>query len=235
MTQTLPPDDPAVADGSDTPAAYTFADMYLQPGDRLQIHCPTHPDKARHISRVVGYVPGSSFIVTVPAPRGVRAEFMENEVVVVQAFSRNCAFAFKCTVLNVCRRPLDYMHLTFPDRIDGSIIRKSTRVRVSIDAVASMADGGNCEVRLGNISATGALLVAQSDLGQVGDSLRVSFKVELHDVVSEIVTSAVILNTCGDEDSLQYGVEFRDLPAHERMILCSLIYQQMIENPRTIT
>lgn len=228
MTQTPSPD------SAESPRPIRFGDMHLQPGDRLQIHCPTHPDRARHISRVVGFVEGVSLIVTVPAPRGVRAEFIENEVVVVQAFSRDSAFAFKCTVLNVHRRPFDYMHLSFPDRIQGSVIRNATRVRTGIDAQVAPAGGEALAARLGNLSATGALVVAPAELGQVGDRLRLSFQVDLHDVVSDIAAEAVILNVSGDPGAHQYGVEFADLPPQERMILRSLIYQQMIENPRSV-
>ena len=228
MTQTPP------LDSAESSSQFHFNDMHLQPGDRLQIHCPSHPDRARHISRVVGFAEDQSLLVAVPAPRGVRAEFIENEVVVVQAFSRNSAFAFKCTVLNVCRRPFDYMHLSFPDRIQGSVIRNATRVRTGIEAQAVPSAGGPVTARLGNLSATGALVVSPSELGKVGDKLRLAFKVELHDVVSDISAEAAILKVSGEDGAHQYGVEFGELPAHERMILRSLIYQQMIENPRTI-
>lgn len=228
MTQTPPPD------SSETSPQFHFSDMHLQPGDRLQMHCPAHPDRARHISRVVGFAEDQSLIVTVPAPRGVRAEFIESEVVVVQAFSRTSAFAFKCTVLNVCRRPFDYMHLSFPDRIQGSVIRNATRVRVGIETQATPSAGAPVTAALDNLSATGALVVAPSELGKVGDKLRLAFKVELHDLVSDIAAEAAILKVSGEEGAHLYGVEFGELPPHERMILRSLIYQQMIENPRTI-
>lgn len=232
MTQNPPAN--AVPEDDQTAPAFRFADMHLQPGDRLQIHCPTHPDRARHISRVIGFAEGASLLVTIPAPRGVRAEFLDNEIVVVQTFSRNSAFAFKSTVLNVCRRPFDYMHLSFPDRIEGSVIRKATRVRVAIEAQATSAAGEAVAARLGNLSATGALVLAQQSLGAVGDTLRLAFKVALHDVVSDVTAEAGILKVGGEEGALQYGVEFRDLPPNERMILRSLIYQQMIENPRSL-
>jgi len=208
--------------------------MHLQPGDRLQMHCPTHPDRARHIARVVGFVNDQSLLVTVPSVRGARVEFIENEVVVLRAFSRKSAFAFKCTVLNVCRRPFDYMHLSFPDRIQGSVIRNATRIRVDMDAAVRSASGADVPARLGNLSATGALVIASSELGEVGESLRLAFKVTLHEVDTDIAAEASILKVGGEEGAWQYGVEFGELPPQGRMILRSLIYQQMIENPRSI-
>ncbi|MDX5446703.1 MAG: flagellar brake protein [Zoogloeaceae bacterium] len=228
MTQTPP------LDRVESSAQFHFSDMHLQPGDRLQIHCPAHPEHARHISRVIGFVEGESLLVSVPSPRGVRVGFMENELVVVQAFSRGSAFAFKCTVLNVCRRPFAYMHLSFPDRIRGSVIRKATRVRIDIEADVTATSGSTVRGRIGNLSATGALLIAPSKSGQVGDSLRLVFKVKLHDVATDIAAEARILKVSGEEGAWQYGVEFCEQSSQERTILRSLVYQQMIENPRSI-
>lgn len=178
------------ADVTEDQTTFRFADMHLQPGDRLQIHNPGHADRTRHISRVVGFAEGVSLLVTVPVTRGVRAEFIENEVVVVQAFSRNSAFAFKSSVLNVCRRPFDYMHLSFPDRIQGNVIRSSERVRVAIPAQAITVEGEEIGVRLGNLSATGALVIAPQRLGEVGRKVRVSFSVDLHGVLNDIGVDA---------------------------------------------
>jgi c-di-GMP-binding flagellar brake protein YcgR len=126
------------------------------------------------------------------------------------------------------------MHLSFPDRIRGSVIRKATRVRIDIEADASPSSGGTVRARIGNLSATGALVIAPSELGQIGDSLRLAFKVNLHDVATDIAAEARILKLGGEEGAWQYGVEFRDPSPQERMILRSLIYQQMIESPRSI-
>lgn len=226
---TMPP-----ADSAESAPHYSFSDMHLQPGDRLQVHCPSHPDQARYIARVIGFVDDRSLIVTVPFERGVRAEFLENEIVVVRAFSRNSAFGFKSTVLSVCRRPFDYMHLSFPDRIQGSVIRNATRVRTGIEAQVTLPAGEAVKASLGNLSATGALVVSPSELGQVGDKLRMAFQVELHEVVTDIAVEAEIHKVGQEEGAHHYGVSFVELPPHERMILRSLIYQQMIENPRTV-
>jgi c-di-GMP-binding flagellar brake protein YcgR len=213
---------------------YRFADMHLQPGDRLQIHCPTHVGKTRHIARVIGYVDGVSLLVTVPAHQGTRAEFLENEIVVVQAFSRNSAFAFKCTIDRMYRRPFDYMHLSFPKSIQGTVIRKATRVRIDLEAQVSTGTGEEATARIADLSATGAMLRAEQPLGARGERLRLRFRVKLHDLEREIAGEAVILNVREDGGHHMHGVEFRELPADERMVLRSLIYQHMIENPASL-
>ncbi|HRQ48488.1 MAG TPA: flagellar brake protein, partial [Rhodocyclaceae bacterium] len=114
---------------AEPPQIFTFADMKLGIGDRLQIQLPAHLQSERAFVRVVGYLENTSLIVTAPSRNGVRLELLENEVLIVRAFSRQSAFAFNCSILRVCKLPFDYLHLSFPRRIQGTVIRKSTRVR----------------------------------------------------------------------------------------------------------
>lgn len=217
------------------PASHSFSDIGLIPGDRLQIYGISHADRTRHICRLVGFLENTSVIVTMPSVRGVRVDFRESEMVVVQAFSRNSAYAFKSTVERICRLPFDYMHLSFPQRIEGSIIRKATRVRLSVEARITAQSGSEPVLaKIDNISSTGALITSSEAVGDKGTELKVAFNIKLHDVQREIESQAVILNARNDDDGHHYGVEFRDLPADERMILRSLIYQYMIERPRSL-
>lgn len=208
--------------------------MHLQPGDRLQIHCPTHPDRARHISRVIGFVDDLSLLVTVPAPQGVRTPFMEHELVIVQTFSRNSAYAFKSTIQKIQRLPFDYMHLTIPDRVQASVIRKATRVRLKLEVKLTPAGGESLSGNIENISATGALISAPEALAAVGDELRLAFSVTLHEVPSDISLTARVLKVHPGENQTLHGVEFTDISMQDRMILQGLIYQQMIDKPRSL-
>lgn len=218
---------------SDSLAQFSFADMHLQPGDRLQLHCPTHPDRARHISRAIGFVEGLSLLVTLPSPHGVRAPFMEHEIVVVQTFSRNNAFAFKSTIQKIQRLPFDYMHLTIPTQVQGSMVRNAVRVRVQINATATPPGGEPVSARIENISATGALIAVDQALPE-SSTIGLNFSVNLHDVTSEVSLTAAVLNVRHFEGCARHGLEFSEIGAQDRMILRSLIYQQMIEKPRSV-
>lgn len=213
-----------------------FADMHLQPGDRLQLHCPNHPGEARHIVRLVGFVDNLSLLVTTPLPQRGIADFLENEILVVRAFSRNNAYAFKCSIHRLCRAPFAYMHLSFPDRISRSVVRKSIRVQVGLPAtVTTPQDGETCTALVENVSATGALLRHEKALAETDSAIRLAFDVHVHDVSTRLEVEALILSLRTDEQGrVHHGIEFRELPPNERMILRSLIYQQMIDNPRSL-
>ncbi|WP_164084846.1 flagellar brake protein [Pseudazoarcus pumilus] len=223
------------ASGSPQAAQHAFTDINLAPGDRLQIYALNHADRTRHICRMVGYLEGASLLVTTPTHKGARIDYRENDLVIVQAFSRNSAYAFKCSVERVCRLPFDYMHLSFPERVEGNVIRKATRVRMQVETRVSAEKAGDAVIAtIENLSSTGALIRSNADLGAKGEAVKLAFRIELHDVTREIESRAIILNARREGDANHYGVEFRDLPPDERMILRSLVYQHIIEHPRSL-
>jgi hypothetical protein len=75
--------------------------------------------------------------------------------------------------------PLYYVHLSFPQAIQGTDLREALRVKVNIPAqvTASQAGGEKAAVAasLTNLSITGALIQAQQWLGGVADVVGVSF------------------------------------------------------------
>jgi c-di-GMP-binding flagellar brake protein YcgR len=217
------------------PKLLRFTDMHLGPGDRLQIYGVNQPDRTRHICRLIGFLEGSSLLITNPTHKGTRVDFRESELVVVQAFSRNSAYAFKSTVERVCRVPFDYLHLSYPERVEGAVIRKATRVRLNAPANITPEGGGEAvPATIENISSTGALLCSEESIGAKGEALKLAFRIKLHDVARDIESRAVILNARNDEGGHHYGVEFRDLPPDERMVLRSLVYQHIIDHPRSV-
>lgn len=224
------------------PKIFTFADMKLGVGDRLQIQLPTHLRSERAFVKVVGYLENVSLIVTAPSRNGSRLTLLENEILVVRAFTRQSAFAFNCSILRVCKLPFDYLHLSFPRRIQGTVIRKSTRVRAGFDAeLAAAAPSGTSATRatIVNISSTGALVSAPEPLGAAGDTLTLRFRVHLHDVDSGLEVAAKILNVAQEDGTepecvYRHGIEFQNLKPNDRMIVTSFVYQQIIENPRSV-
>ncbi|MFN3987398.1 MAG: flagellar brake protein [Rhodocyclaceae bacterium] len=217
---------------------FPFKDMRLTVGDRLQVQCPSHLGATRVFVRVVGYLEDVSLIVTAPFRNGSRVKLIENEILVVRAFSRQSAFAFRCSVLRVCKLPFDYLHLSFPDTVQGSVIRKSTRVRASVPVEIGNGTDAPATGVIENISFTGALIIAQAALGTPGDVLRLRFGVALHEVETRLELEARLLNVMQDEDGAdgaqRHGVEFIHTQPNDRMILKSLVYQQLIENPDSV-
>lgn len=232
------------ADASDS--AFAFQDMHLRVGDRIQLQPPATVSAERFVVKLIGYVDNVSVLVTAPMANGLRVPLRENDTIVARIFAGQKAFGFSTVVTRVCKIPYDYLHLAFPERVQGSVIRKSPRVRTRIIAsvanldVAEANDRQSCVIM--NLSAGGALLKARQSLGEKDHRLQLSFRVSLHEVDAYVTASAVVRSAFIDDpkdiDSgmiFAYGIQFQNLAPNDTVILQSLIYHQMIEQPHTVT
>ena len=224
---------------------FTFQDMRLRVGDRLQLQPPASMGTERHIVRLLGYLDNASLMVSAPMINGMRVPVREHDKIVARIFSSQKAFAFDCTVVRICKMPYDYLHLSFPDVVQGAVIRKSPRIKTKIIAsIATPGDGNGSEKQPGvivNLSADGALVKARQQLAGKSEEIVLSFRVNLHNMEAYLTTKAVVRNVFADEDKegadalkIQHGIQFQDLQPNDSVILQSLIYQQMIEHPHTL-
>lgn len=222
---------------------YTFGEMQLSIGDRLQVECRRILQERRALVRLIGYVDGLSLIVSTPVISGKRVELVEGDDIIVRAFSRQNAFAFRCTALRICRLPLDYVHLSFPTVIQGSVIRQSARVKTDIAVEVRNVSQSETPVatgRIANISATGALLCTRGMLARRGDQLEMRFILTLHEtdmslkVMAEVLSAHPAAEGENPDPELSFGVGFREPSPDARVQIKSFVYQQIIEHPRNI-
>ncbi len=220
-----------------------FQELGLKVGDRLQLEPPAQLKAGRCIVRVLGYLENVSLLVTAPFEGGMYLPLLEDETVLVRGFSRRCAFGFSASIRRVCKLPFNYLHLSFPSEVRGTIIRKSPRVKTRI--ITSIIVSGGMEVApltgtITNLSSTGAQLTAKKQLGEVGEKIKLAFRVNLHNMDAYLTTSGTIRRIFSEEETkvldlqASYGIEFSDLLPNDRIILQSLIYQQMIESPHSL-
>ncbi len=224
--------------------SFKFDAMNLKVGDRLQIQPPAQLSPERFLVKLIGYVNNVSLLVTAPmTTHGLRLQLIEGEKLVVRIFSSQNAFGFASTIEKVCKLPFDYLHLSFPAEVQGMVIRKAPRVRTKIIASVNAGAQGtdSASGMISNLSANGALLDARRNLAEKGDTLKVSFRVNLHNIDAYLTVNAAVRAVFTDEvvDSsgtalIHHGLEFVNLQPNDSVILQSMIYQQMIEHPHTL-
>lgn len=235
--------DAALADT--TQSRFTFQDMRLRVGDRIQLQPPAAMGSDRYLVRLLGYLDNASLIVSAPVSNGMRVPVREHDKIVARVFSSEKAFGFDCAVVRVCKLPYNYLHLSFPDVIQGAVIRKSPRIKTKIITSIAKSDADNSSERLSgviiNLSADGALVKARQPLAEKSQSIVLSFRVTLHNIEAYLTTKAIIRNVFSDEDKgdtetlkFHHGIQFLDLQPNDSVILQSLIYQQMIEQPHSL-
>lgn len=229
-----------------TVEAFTFDDMRLKVEDKLSLEPPSALIHERFIVRVIGYLKGGSIIVTSPiGSNGLQVPLREKDKVVIRSFSGENAFAFVSTILRINNLSFEYLHLSIPDLIQGVKIRKVTRIKTNIITSAlnsKHVESDRKSVIISDISENGASLMARQPLGEKGDTLSLAFRVHLHNVEAFLSIKGVIraLVSEGEKsestksDFIQHGIEFLDLQPNDNVALQSMIYQQMIENPRSV-
>ena len=234
--------DAALAEESE--GEFSFQDMSLKVGDRIQIQPPATIGHNRYVVKLIGYLDNVGLLVTSPLENGFRVPFRERDKIVARIFSSQKAFGFSAQIDRVCKIPFDYLHLSFPDRIQGSVIRSAPRVRTNIIASIAKpgADDGD-ERQSGmivNLSADGALVKTRQALCAKGQSVQLSFRINLHNLDAYLTVTAVIRTIFDDEIKpgspamVNHGVQFQKLPPNDSVILQSKIYQQMIEQPHSL-
>ncbi len=234
---------PPVAPAADS---FTFDDMKLRVEDRLQLEPPAKLARERLLVKVVGFLRGVSLLVTTPTlSSGQRLQLLENEQVILRSFSGKNAFAFACTVIRANKLPFEYLHLSFPENIQGLAVRKTARVKTRIIAtIQSKRDGTDIQTPgiISDISASGVSLESKYSLGDKGDMLNLAFRVNLHSIEAFLSVKGAIRAVLPDQADLsapsnytRYGIEFQELQPNDSVILQSMIYQQMIENPQKLT
>ncbi len=237
----------AEAPGQDAGASqngFAFDAMNLRVGDRLQVQPPARVSTERCPVRLIGYLQDMSLLITTPVTaNSVRLQMLEGDSLVMRFFSGQNAFGFACDVQRVCKLPYSYLHIAFPTKIQGTVIRKAARVKTKIIAKVcneKEATAAHTGV-ISNLSANGALLDARRSVAETGDTLKVIFKLKLHNIETELALTAVVRAAFDDENLKQsgaslshFGLQFMDLSANDQMLLQSMVYQHMIEQPQSV-
>ncbi len=228
-----------------TGAKFSFDDMRLKVEDKLQLEPPAQLSRERFSVKIIGFLRGISLLVTVPiTSNGLRLQLRESEKVIMRSFSGQNAFGFACTIERIIKLPYEYMHLSFPNVIQGLVIRKDPRVKSRI--IATVQDSkydstGQISALISDISANGVSLDSARPLGDKGDTIRLSFRVQLHRIdaflsVKGVIRAVLSVDPADASSSglIRHGIEFQDLQPNDSVILQSMIYQQMIENPHKL-
>jgi c-di-GMP-binding flagellar brake protein YcgR len=223
------------------PRQFSFESMRLRVGDRLQLELAQSAAEQRHIVRLLGFLEGRSLMVTVPAASPRQQPLIEGDELVVRVFTGQGAFGFTSFVEQLIRRPFEYLHLGFPKRIEGRIIRNSPRVKAGLPAHVRAVEhaGAAISATLENLSASGTLLRSATPLGELGTALRIEFSVDVFGNASDVSINARICTSSapsgeGRADGHQYGVEFIDVGPNDALVLQAFVYQTLVENPQNM-
>ena len=225
------------AEGGDN--GYEFEEMKLPVSSRLQLQTASEQKTERYPAKYLGHIKGVSLLVTAPIVDDKVLFIREGQPFIVRAFTGKTAFGFTASVLRACNVPTPYLHLSYPKQLHGVEIRTAKRLAVNILATSQALASADAELPclLINVSPTGALIAAAQTLGNIGDSIRVAFRINLGPIDGNIETTGIIRSITPLDDaatekefSVHHGVQFKELQQPDILLLHSLAYQKMVES-----
>jgi c-di-GMP-binding flagellar brake protein YcgR len=225
------------------PKEFTFESMNLQVGVRLQFITYRRIKPMQYFSTLIGYVKDEYLIVKVPLENGVPVGLVEGERITIRVFSGVNVCSFACTVQRVFDRPLLYVHLSFPDAIQGTSLRTAMRVKVDIPARILPAQPGAAvaDVALTNISVSGARIESARSLPEASGEIMLEFGLPspLGDGEMRLQTQAAVrnVNALRKDDGSElfaYGVQFLDLDQVHHTMLQNLTYEVLLADRQNI-
>lgn len=220
----------------------TLDQLQLHIGDRLQLEMAVNGERSQHFTLLIGYVPGHSVMVRTPMVQNLPVPVREGEPVTVRSFSGRHAASFTTAVLKVSRAPFPYLHLTYPQSVKQALIRGALRVRVNLSGTALNPEFHGSDlpaaVTIADLSVSGALLEAESMLGEARSKVELAFKftVQPNNYEVRLLTNAEIQSVKkarragGTEDVFVHGVRFARLHTTETLLLQSYIQQVILSD-----
>ncbi len=225
------------------PQICEFESMNLRVGGRIQFVTHRSIKEIQHFSTLIGYVKDEYLILKTPVENAVPVALNDGEKLTIRVFSGVTVCSFACTVLRVFPRPLNYVHVTFPDSIQGVSLRAAMRVKVDIPAQIVIPGLGPVPVLLVNLSVSGARVESAKRLSQDHSPVNLSFTVTAQPGNYAVCVNTRVtiqnVNVIKDVAGLQaevftYGVQFLDLEPAHCTILQNLTYEALITNRQRI-
>lgn len=231
------------APGENAPTVYEFEQMNLQVGGRVQFITHRTLKPIQHFSSVIGWVKDEYLIVKIPFENGAPIALNEGDKLTLRVFSGVNVCSFSCVVHRVFQRPLYYAHVSFPDRIQGTNLRTSMRVKVDIPAQLRGAAGTDQRVFIVNLSVSGALVESAREFGQQEGEVALKFTlITQPDNREVLITTRAIIRNAGTVKApapdlpprYSYGLQFIDLEHAHYLMLQNLTYEALIADRQKI-
>lgn len=212
-------------------SADDFFSRAVNIGDALQLQ-DTAAEQQRYYAKLVGFLNRSSIVVLHPHRGEQLIEVREGMPFMVRGFAGKTIYEFDCRVLGVFPHPYPHLHLSFPEQVETKELRGAMRIKVKLAcSVAATADGLKMPATISDLSTSGVRINSTAQLGKVGDTVQVNFKLTIEGCEQALAMSAIIRNAGAThaDNSVIYGLEFVGVTAKARIVLQSYVCLKLID------
>ena len=177
-------------------------------------------------SQFFGAIEGKGVMVGPSGSDAVQTGLEEGEVCVVRGFTGQYEFSFLSKVLQTFEKPFPYALLAYPAQVDAHLVRKSMRIKTSWPTTVLVpAHNGSAaqeiEAQLVDMSASGAMIKAPSNLAAVGALVEITMAVVVEGTLTELKMQASIChnNRSAEGDGFFLGLSFKGLSPQDKLVL----------------
>jgi c-di-GMP-binding flagellar brake protein YcgR len=200
--------------------------------EAFQLSAVTDSDAANAPFRVayLGIMKDISIIVTPLTGFPVDA-LTEGQELNAKMFSGRYIYEFRTFVRKVCTEPFEYLHLHYPANVREVPVRQQVRVEADVNA-KMLTNGLNPqlhEARLSDISLVGAAALSTSNVFEVGERIKMSFKLRTGGWDRPVALTTVIRNKREDEGVIRYGLEFVSMPNDSRSTIRNYLFETITQ------
>lgn len=213
-----------------------FSKLRLNPGSQLSLEI-IGSEGQKHQVKLIGYISTRTLLVTTPMLANDRPLLVrKDQEVVIRFFANRTAGAFKTKVRHICTTPYHYLHLTYPGNVETGEVRKAERVLANVPVSAineSQKHSDNCAGAIVDISTSGAKLETRLAIAAVGDTLKLTAKLQVGRVTRVVSWKAkvkVAIDRFDLEDTeAAYGLEFGYLSDTDYLALQAYVSTQLVK------
>jgi len=212
-------------------SSISFLETTLRIGDPLQVRFDDSTPE-RFPVRLIGAMDKRSLLISHPQIDGRMSYVKEGQVLKIKALRGKFAYSFDASVLKCQLAPFPYIHLTYPQQVRATTVRKAHRI--VLNAVASVGRAGQrgrvaCNMK--DISIAGMLVNVPRELAVVGTAVEVAFRLQVSGEPMTFDVPGMIRNAREAEGGTLYqicGIEFSEMPREQRNALQLFIYERML-------
>ena len=207
-------------------------------GNTLQLQFSPDNTEDRYYVKFIGFLENKSIVVTTPRKDGSALKIAPGQKFIVRMISGNTAQGFTSSALYSTTIPYPHLHLTYPEDLESITVRKAERVNCKLIVTVqneehdrSLGDGKSASMQ--DISTAGSQIFTLEPMGDKGDTITISSKVNVAGIEQYLTISGIIRRVIYPKEEggqFEYGVEFTLLEDNDKLLLHGFVYEQMIKD-----
>lgn len=222
--------------GDGLPPGEVFPPSGIKPqiGERVELRILGRDTQTHYLAHIIGYIKGSSILVTTPMWEGQRVNMSDGDRLEVRMLTGGNIYVFQTIILRACISPSHYLHLEYPVQVSMQKVRHSPWARTRHPGTLSNAHGHHEFAQIVNLSPEGAQVRVFRSIGKAGDALHLVLNVNVDGLTTTLALNTTIQHVRPAEENpinvpgtLEYGLAFHDVSKNDEIWLRCLVYKRI--------